>query len=404
MQPLPHLEPTEQRVLGSLLEKQVTVPAGYPLTVNALRTACNQSTSRDPVVDYDDQTVESTARALKGRGLVRVVWDGRGQRTLKFHQLLDEALVLDPAERALITVLLLRGPQSAGELKTRTERLYGFTDRAAVEECLAGLASRENPLVQELARRPGWQDPRWIHLLGPVQLPSDAHAAAEPVDLESVLADGPQARDDKVSAAYDSLAGEYAARLASELDETPFDRWLLERVVDLAGGHPVADVGCGPGLISAYLRDHGARVVGSDLSAEMVAQARRTRPDITFEVGDLRRLMRPVDADGWGVVLAWYSLVHFAGSELREVIETLVRPLRPGGSVVLSLYAGPSIRHVAELWNVPVDLDFVHHDPAAVIAAAEAVGLTELEWYARGTSPGADEPVHRFYLIGRRGS
>ncbi|KAB7745452.1 DUF480 domain-containing protein [Nostocoides sp. F2B08] len=404
MSPLPHLEPTEQRVLGALLEKQVTVPAGYPLTVNALRTACNQSTSRDPVVDYDDQTVESTARALKGRGLVRVVWDGRGQRTLKFHQLLDETLGLDPAERALITVLLLRGPQSAGELRTRTERLHGFTDRAAVEECLSRLATREEPLVQELARRPGWQDPRWIHLLGPVQLPSDAHVASESVDLESVLTEGPQARDAKVSAAYDSLAGEYATRLASELDEAPFERWLLERVVDLADGHPVADVGCGPGLISAYLHDHGARVVASDLSAEMIAQARVDHPEITFEVGDLRRLMRPVDADGWGVVLAWYSLVHLAGSELRDAIEALARPVRPGGSVVLSLYAGPSIRHVAELWDIPVDLDFVHHDPATVIAAAEAVGLTDVEWYERGTSPGADEPVHRFYLIGRRGS
>ena len=265
MPPLPHLEPTEQRVLGALLEKQVTVPTSYPLTVNALRTACNQSTSRDPVVDYDDQTVESSARALKGKGLVRVVWDGRGQRTLKFHQLLDEALGLDPGERALITSLLLRGPQSAGELRTRTERLHGFTDRAAVEDCLTGLASREEPLVQELARLPGWQDPRWIHLLGPVELPSHAHAASEAVDLESILAEGPQARDAKVSAAYDSLAGEYATRLAPDLDDTPFERWLLERVVDLAGGHPVADVGCGPGLISAYLRDHGARVVGSDL-------------------------------------------------------------------------------------------------------------------------------------------
>lgn len=402
MPPLPTLEPTEQRVLGALLEKQVTVPAGYPLTVNALRTACNQSTSRDPVVDYDAETVESTARALKGRGLVRVIWDGRGQRTLKFHQLLDEVLDLAPDERALITVLLLRGPQSAGELKTRTERLHGFADRAAVEECLASLASREEPLVQELARRPGWQDPRWIHLLGPVDLPSDTHAAADKVDLESVLAEGAPARDAKVSAAYDSLAGEYATRLASELDDAPFERWLLGRVVELADGHPVADVGCGTGRISAHLRGLGARVVGSDLSSEMIAEARRAYPDIEFEVRDLRRLMRPVDADGWGVVLAWYALVHLADSELREAIAALVRPLRTDGYVVLSLYAGASIRHVTELWDIPIDLDFVHHDPATVIAAAEAAGLTDLEWYERGTVSSQDEPVHRFYLLGRR--
>lgn len=401
MSPLPQLEPTEQRVLGALLEKQVTVPAGYPLTVNALRTACNQSTSRDPVVDYDEQMVESSARALKGRGLVRLVWDGRGQRTLKVHQLLDEALGLDPDERALITVLLLRGPQSAGELKTRTERLHGFPDRAAVEECLRRLAGREEPLVRELARRPGWQDPRWVHLLGPVELPSDAHAATGPVDLESILADGSQARDAKVSAAYDAIAGEYASRHVSDLDEAPFERWLLERVVDLAGGHPVADVGCGPGLISVYLRDHGARVVGSDLSAEMVARARLTHPDITFEVGDLRRLIRPVDADGWGVVLAWYSLVHLAESELGEAIAALARPVRSGGYMVLALLTGPSTRHVAELWDIPIDLDYVHHDPATVIAAAEAAGLSNLEWYQRGSAPSEGEPVHRFYLIGR---
>lgn len=402
MPPLPHLEPTEQRILGALLEKQVTVPASYPLTVNALRTACNQTTSRDPVVDYDDQTVESTARALKGRGLVRVIWDGRGQRTLKFHQLLDEALDLTPAERALITVLLLRGPQSEGELKTRTERLHQFADRAEVEDCLAGLAAREEPLVQELGRRPGWQDPRWIHLLGPVDLPDDVSPARGSVDFESVLADGPEARDAKVSAAYDALAEAHTARFSAELEEAPFERWLLDRVVELSGEHPVADVGCGSGGTSAYLADRGARVVGSDLSPEMIRQARLARPDLTFEVRDLRRLMRPTDADGWGVVLAWYSLVHLAESELREALAALARPLRSGGYVVVSLYAGPSIRHVTELWDIPIDLDFVHHDPAAVIAAAEAAGLSDLEWYERGHLPRDGAPVHRFYLIGRR--
>ncbi|MEO5610571.1 MAG: methyltransferase domain-containing protein [Ornithinibacter sp.] len=265
-----------------------------------------------------------------------------------------------------------------------------------------GASLRAARIRAELARRPGWQDPRWIRLLGPVELPSDARAACEAVDLESILAEGPQARDAKVSAAYDSLAGDYATTLASDLDGAPFERWLLERVVDLAGRHPVADVGCGPGLISAYLRDHGARVVGSDLSAEMVAQAQRTHRDITFEVRDLRHLMRPVDADGWGVVLAWYSLVHLAASELRGALEALVRPLRSDGYVVLSLFAGPSIRHVAELGDIPIGLEFVHHDPATVIAAPEAASLTDLEWYQCGVVPREGEPVHRFYLIGRR--
>src|SRR5207253_5931628 len=116
---LPVLGADEQRILGSLLEKQTTVPATYPLSANALRTACNQSNNRDPVVDLDLQTVEQTARELKDRGLLRIVWAATGRRTLKYHQILDERLGLASDERALMTVLLLRGPQAPGELRTR---------------------------------------------------------------------------------------------------------------------------------------------------------------------------------------------------------------------------------------------------------------------------------------------
>src|SRR5699024_10641732 len=130
----------DQRVLGSLMEKQTTVPASYPLTANALRTACNQTSSREPVVDYDQQTVEQTARSLKERGLLRIVWADTGRRTLKYHQTLDEQLGLEAGERALLTVLLLRGPQAPGELRTRTERLHPFADRSDVEDCLRRMA------------------------------------------------------------------------------------------------------------------------------------------------------------------------------------------------------------------------------------------------------------------------
>ena len=111
------LDAVDQRVLGSLLEKQRTVPASYPLTLNSLRTACNQSNSRDPVSHYDEDTLQSACKSLKERGLVRIVWADRGPRTLKYHQLLDERLSLQPDERALMTVLLLRGPQAPGELQ-----------------------------------------------------------------------------------------------------------------------------------------------------------------------------------------------------------------------------------------------------------------------------------------------
>jgi uncharacterized protein YceH (UPF0502 family)/catechol 2,3-dioxygenase-like lactoylglutathione lyase family enzyme len=166
---LPVLDATDQRILGSLLEKQTTVPAAYPLSANALVSACNQTSSRDPVTDLDQQIVERTAKSLKERGLLRIVWSDTGRRrTLKYHQILDEHLALEPDERALLTVLLLRGAQAPGELRTRTERLHGFTDRGQVEESLRRMASRPQPLVRELERRSGQQDPRWIHLLGAV--------------------------------------------------------------------------------------------------------------------------------------------------------------------------------------------------------------------------------------------
>ncbi|MEI2827724.1 MAG: DUF480 domain-containing protein [Dermatophilaceae bacterium] len=174
MADLPHLDPQEQRVLGSLMEKEITVPASYPMTLNSLRLACNQSTSRDPVVDYDDNTLVEVTLRLQQRQLVRLVRADSGGRAVKYKQRLTETLEtfgVGAPERALLTVLLLRGAQAPGELKTRTERLHGFADRYAVEACLRELASGATPLVHELERMPGQQDHRWIHLLGPVELP-----------------------------------------------------------------------------------------------------------------------------------------------------------------------------------------------------------------------------------------
>ena len=275
------LDAVDQRVLGSLMEKQRTVPAGYPMTLNSLRTACNQTSSRDPVVDYDEAMLLERMKSLKDRGLVRIVWADRGPRTLKYHQLLDERLALAEDERALLTVLLLRGAQAPGELKTRTERLHAFADRGAVEAVLRRMAGDEQPLVHELERRPGQHDSRWIHLLGPVETGAQPAAPSTPgVDRESVLADGAAARDAKVRATYDAVATAYADRLAAELDRKPFDRWLLDRVAGLADGLPVVDVGTGPGHVAAYLAAAGADATGVDLSPGMVEEARRRFPDV----------------------------------------------------------------------------------------------------------------------------
>src|SRR3954451_3811705 len=295
---LPVLTPEEQRILGSLLEKQTTVPESYPLSGNALRTACNQTSSREPVVDYDQETVEHVARSLKERGLLRIVWADTGRRTLKYHQTLDERLGLEPDERALLTVLLLRGPQAPGELRTRTERMHPFADRGEVEACLRRMAQRPQPLVRELERRPGQQDRRWVHLLGPV--PEQAATGVEPaVDRDAVIVGGAVERDDRVRSSYDAVAAAYAEHLVDELRGLPFERWLLDRVVAHATGQPVVDVGSGPGHLTEYLADGGADVTGIDVSTEMETEARRRFPDRTFAVGDLRRLSRPATSSGW---------------------------------------------------------------------------------------------------------
>lgn len=317
--------------------------------------------------------------------------------------MLDERLSLAPDEHALLTVLLLRGPQAPGELRTRTERLHPFADRAEVEACLAGMAARSEPLVRELARRPGQQDPRWVHELGPVEAAAPGAPAAMAVDRESVLADGAAARDARVVAAYDAVATAYADHLVDELlDGQPFETWVLDRVAADADGGPVVEVGCGPGHVTAYLAEAGADATGIDVSPAMVEEARRRFPDGAYDPGDLRRLMRPTTAPGWSAVLAWYSLIHLAASELPDAIASLARPLAPDGRLVVALHAGAEVRHNGCWFDVPVDLDVVLHDPAEVRSVVEAAGLVDVEWYLRGPRTSRGETTDRFYLLARK--
>lgn len=157
------LDPIEVRILGCLMEKQRTTPDGYPLTLNALRLACNQSTNRDPVVDYDEDLIHDTLQKLHRRELTRAA-SGHGSRSSKYRHLVPETLGIEQPEQALLTVLLLRGDQTPGELKTRTERLNGFEALEDVELKLGEMAERG--LVEKLERRPGEKQVRWRHLLG----------------------------------------------------------------------------------------------------------------------------------------------------------------------------------------------------------------------------------------------
>jgi uncharacterized protein YceH (UPF0502 family) len=155
-------DPVEIRVLGCLIEKQRTTPDTYPLSLNSLRHACNQSTSRDPVVDYSEAEIRTAIERLSRRGWIRLA-SGPGSRAAKYRHLFDEALSLDDAEISVLAVLMLRGPQTAAELRQRTERLHAF-EPGEVEEALERLSSRE--LAERMSRRPGEKGERFRHLLG----------------------------------------------------------------------------------------------------------------------------------------------------------------------------------------------------------------------------------------------
>jgi uncharacterized protein YceH (UPF0502 family) len=157
-----NLSAAEVRVLGCLLEKQRTTPDSYPLTLNALRLACNQATNREPVVDYDEPTIRNAVHRLERRGFVRLA-SGRGSRAAKYRHLLADALPLDARDQAILCVLMLRGPQTPGELKQRAERMHPFADTHEVSETLARL--RERALVERLGRRPGQKEDRYAQRL-----------------------------------------------------------------------------------------------------------------------------------------------------------------------------------------------------------------------------------------------
>jgi uncharacterized protein len=173
----------EIRVLGCLIEKQRTTPDAYPLSLNALRLACNQSTNRSPVADYDEAAIRDALQRTYRRGWTRLA-SGHSSRAAKYRHLLDEALGLAPGELALLGVLMLRGPQTPGELKQRSERLHRFDDLAAVEATLARLIERGH--AERLPRQPGQKEERYRQILGGV----DEAAFAEP---PAVLRAGPVA-------------------------------------------------------------------------------------------------------------------------------------------------------------------------------------------------------------------
>jgi len=201
------LDAVEVRVLGSLLEKEQTNPETVPMTINALIAACNQKTNREPVMQLTENQVVTALDWMRQEVLA---WRSEGARTERWQQSVVRRWGLDRAGKALITLLLLRGPQTAGELRTRSERLHPFASLEETEEALRRLAADDEPLVMELPRRPGQKEARWTHLVG--------EASPEPEEIFEAAAD-PSAPPRPGLASRVQHLEEVVERLAAELEE-----------------------------------------------------------------------------------------------------------------------------------------------------------------------------------------
>lgn len=203
------LTPVQSRIVGCLIEKEMATPDNYPLTMNALLSACNQTSNRNPVTRLDEATVSNALLNLRSDKVVRIVYS-RSNRADKYRHVLEEIVALEPQHLALLSVLMLRGPQTAGELRTRTERLHPFASQEEVDAALRELAGRTEAVVARLERRPGQKESRWAHLLG---ADLGEILAGEDDEDDEPTSDGRPARTDRVAALEDAVAG-----LRSDLD------------------------------------------------------------------------------------------------------------------------------------------------------------------------------------------
>ena len=224
-----NLTPVQTRIVGCLIEKELATPDNYPLTMNALLAACNQTSNRNPVTRLDEATVGNALVNLRADNVVRIVYS-RSNRADKYRHVLHEMLPLEPEHLALLSVLMLRGPQTASELRARTERLHPFASQEEVDDALRQLAGRNEPIVARLERRPGQKESRWAHLLGG--------------DLAEVLAgdeDEEEEADARSSPRIDRLAAleDAVAVLRADLDRLQAAHHdLVVRLGEEVGGEP----------------------------------------------------------------------------------------------------------------------------------------------------------------------
>ena len=214
------LSAVDVRVIGSLIEKEVTTPDNYPLTLNALVAACNQSSNRDPVLSLEEPAVKSSLDDLARRALVGAVHKS-DSRVLRYRQRFSETLKLHPAETAIMCVLMLRGPQTTGEIRTRTARLHEFRDLQHVDVTLQSLMTLTTPLVVQLPRRPGQKEVRYAHLLSGEPVDESREVVREEVVRESpldLLREAPRTTPGHVSNAPGPLDNDRIAALEQTVE------------------------------------------------------------------------------------------------------------------------------------------------------------------------------------------
>ena len=319
------LTTVEARVLGCLIEKAATTPDNYPLTLNALRNACNQTTSRDPVVAYADHEVANALKSLRQKGLTRTV-HSPSNRAEKYRHVVPEVLDLDLGETALVAVLLLRGPQTVGELKSRTTRLHAFASTDQVAQVLARLAERS--MVAKRPRLPGQKDDRWLQVF----TPPPAEAAQPPPD--STVPNGDP---------YGAATAEFYDLLATAHWDT-FGLRLIGILADVdASCGPVVDVGSGTGVGLEYLH---AAVPDAEIYAVEPSKAMRTALHTRLATVPALRAITTVDPRAFGqaalpkqasALVASAILGHFDDTERGLLWAYIAASLPPGAPAVVEL-------------------------------------------------------------------
>jgi SAM-dependent methyltransferase len=206
---------------------------------------------------------------------------------------------------------------------------------------------------------------------------------------------------ENLQATYDRVAAEYAHHIFDELQYKLLDRQLLDRLADsVPAGGLICDLGCGPGQIARYLRDRGAHVIGVDLSAQMIAQARQLNPDIEFQQGNL--LLLDVADETWAGMAAFYSLIHIPREEVMTALHELKRVLQPGGLLLLAFHLGTEVVHLADWWGQPVSADFVYFQAPEMQAYLQAAGFQIEDLIERPPYPDVEHQSHRAYILARK--